>query len=31
MLATEMRKPQILLNKPVYLGLTILDLRKTNV
>ena len=28
-LATEMRKCQILVNKPVYLGLSILDLRKT--
>ena len=29
MLAIEIRKPQILINKPVYLGLTILDLSKT--
>ena len=29
-LATEMKKnPQILMNKPVYLGLSILDLGKT--
>ena len=28
-LATEMRKTQIILNKPVYLGLSILDLSKT--
>ena len=29
LLAIEMRKTQILMNKPVYLGLSILDLRKT--
>ena len=29
LLAIEMRKTQILLNKPVYLGLSILDLNKT--
>ena len=29
LLAIEMRKTQILLNKPVYLGLSILDLSKT--
>ena len=29
--ATEKRKTQILMNKPVYLGLSILDLSKTNV
>ena len=29
LLATEMRKTQILMNKPVYLGLPILDLSKT--
>ena len=29
LLATEMRKTQILMNKPVYLGLSILDLSKT--
>ena len=29
LLETEMRKSQILLNKPVYLGLSILDLSKT--
>ena len=28
-LAIEMRKTQILMNKPVYLGLSILDLSKT--
>ena len=28
-LATEMRKTQILMNKPVYLGLSILDICKT--
>ena len=28
-LAIEMRKTQILINKPVYLGLSILDLSKT--
>ena len=28
-LATEMKKTQILMNKPIYLGLWILDLRKT--
>ena len=29
LLAIEMRKPQILMNKPVYLGLSILDLSIT--
>ena len=29
LLATEMRKTQILMNKPVYSGLSILDLSKT--
>ena len=29
LLATEMRKTEILLNKPVYLGLSILELSKT--
>ena len=29
LLAIEMRKTQILMNKPVYLGLSILDLSKT--
>ena len=29
LLATKMRKTQILMNKPVYLGLSILDLSKT--
>ena len=29
LLAKEMTKTQILLNKPVYLGLSILDLSKT--
>ena len=29
MLAIEMRKTQILMNKPVYLGLSILDLSKS--
>ena len=29
LLAMEMRKTQILMNKPVYLGLSILDLSKT--
>ena len=29
LLAIEMRKTQILMNKPVYLGLSILDLIKT--
>ena len=29
LLATEMEKTQILMNKPVYLGLSILDLNKT--
>ena len=29
LLAIEMRKSQILMNKPVYLGLSILDLSKT--
>ena len=29
MLATKVRKTQILVNKPVYLGLPILDLSKT--
>ena len=29
LLVIEMRKTQILLNKPVYLGLSILDLSKT--
>ena len=29
LLATEMRKTQILMNKPVYLGLSKLDVRKT--
>ena len=29
LLATEMRKPQILMNNPIYLGLSILDLSKT--
>ena len=29
LLAIEMRKTQILINKPVYLGLSILDLSKT--
>ena len=29
LLAIEIRKTRILLNKPIYLGLTILDLRKT--
>ena len=29
LLATEMRKIQILMNKPVYLRLSILDLSKT--
>ena len=29
LLATEMRKTQILMSKPVYLGLSILDLSKT--
>ena len=28
-MAIEMRKTQILMNKPVYLGLSILDLSKT--
>ena len=28
LLATEMKKTQILINKPVYLGLSILDLSK---
>ena len=28
-LATEIRKTQILMNKPLYLGLSILDLSKT--
>ena len=28
LLATEMKKPEILLNKPVYLGLSILELSK---
>ena len=31
LLAIEMRKTQILMNKPVYLGLSILDLSKANV
>ena len=31
LLAIEMRKTQILLNKPVYLGLSILDLTKTGM
>ena len=31
LLAMEMRKTQILMNKPVYLGLWILDLSKTNI
>ena len=30
-LAREMRKTQILVNKPVYLGLSILDLSKTGM
>ena len=29
LLATEMRKTKILMNKPVYLGLPVLDLSKT--
>ena len=29
LLVTEMRKTQVLMNKPVYLGLSILDLSKT--
>ena len=29
LLATEMKKTQILMNKPVYLGLSILDISKT--
>ena len=29
LLTTEMRKTHILMNKPVYLGLTIIDLSKT--
>ena len=29
LLAVEMKKTQILMNKPVYLGLSILDLSKT--
>ena len=29
LLVTEMRKTQILMNKPVYLGLSILDVSKT--
>ena len=29
LLAIQMRKTQILMNKPVYLGLSILDLSKT--
>ena len=29
LLAVEMRKTQILMNKPVYLGLSILNLSKT--
>ena len=29
LLAVEIRKTQILMNKPVYLGLSILDLSKT--
>ena len=29
LLAVEMRKTQVLMNKPVYLGLLILDLSKT--
>ena len=29
LLAIEIKKPQILMNKPVYLGLSILDLIKT--
>ena len=29
LLAIEMRKTQMLMNKPVYLGLSLLDLSKT--
>ena len=29
--AIEMRKTEILMNKPVYLGLSILDMCKTNI
>ena len=29
LLAIEMRKTEILMNKPIYLGLSILDLNKT--
>ena len=31
LLAIEMRKTQILMDKPVYLGLSILDLNKTGM
>ena len=31
LLAIEMRKTQILMNKPVYLGLSTLDVSETNV
>ena len=31
LLATEMKKTQIIMNKPVYLGLSILDISKTKI
>ena len=31
LLATEMKKTQIIMNKPVYLGLSILDISKTKM